>query len=269
MLKKLETELKLRGFSKETVSSYMRHNRLFLDYTKKEPENINEDDIRNYMSYLISDLNLKSRSVSLKKSALKFFYDEILKKNIVNLKTPKIPKSNPEVLSKDEILLLIENAGSSKTKLIMELLYSTGLRVSELVRLKISDINFGDKTLRVKSGKGNKDRITIISQKVLGSLEGHIKGLGDSAEYLFPGHENNNLTTRNVQKIIQSAASRAGIKKKVTPHVLRHSFATHLLENGTDIRLIQELLGHSQLSTTQIYTHVSREQIKKIKSPLD
>lgn len=262
-------ELKLRGFSKETLSSYIRHNKLFLDYIKKEPKEVEEEDIKKYMSYLVSDLSLKPRSVSLKKSALKFFYDEILGKNIVNLKTPKIPKSNPEVLSRDEIFLLIKNAKNNKTRLIIELLYSTGLRVSELVNLKTEQIDFKEKTIRVKSGKGNKDRITIVAGKILKDLEKYIQTLPEASPYLFPGKEKRGLTTRNIQKIIQNVAFKAGIKKRVTPHTLRHSFATHLLENGTDIRLIQELLGHSQLSTTQIYTHVSQEQIKKIKSPLD
>ncbi|MDD5177911.1 MAG: tyrosine-type recombinase/integrase [Candidatus Nanoarchaeia archaeon] len=269
LLKNLEVELKLRGFSKETLSSYMRHNKLFLDYIKKEPDKVTESDIKSYMSYIISDLKLKPRSVSLKKSALKFFYDEILKKNIINLKTPRIPKSNPEVLSRDEIFLLIKNAKSQKTKLIIELLYSTGLRVSELVRLKTDEINFKEKTIRVKAGKGSKDRMTIVGGKVLKELERYLQTLPSENVWIFPGQGRDILTTRNIQKIIQNTAMKAGIKKRVTPHTLRHSFATHLLENGTDIRLIQELLGHSQLSTTQIYTHVSQEQIKKIKSPLD
>jgi integrase/recombinase XerD len=269
MFEHLEIELKLRGFSAQTVKTYMRHNKLFLDYTKKEPRDVNEEDIRKYLAYVISDEKAAPRSVALKKAALKFLYDELMKKGIVNLKTPKIPKSNPSVLTKEEIKALIEAAPRDKTRLIMELIYSSGLRVSECVTLKVNDLDLNSKIINVKSGKGNKDRITILSDAVVAELRRYILTLDKNEQYLFPNSKGSNLSVRNIQKLIQKAAIKAGITKKTSPHVLRHSFATHLLEDGTDIRLIQELLGHSQLSTTQIYTHVSREQLSKIKSPLD
>ncbi|MFH1332188.1 MAG: site-specific tyrosine recombinase/integron integrase [archaeon] len=269
MFDQLETELKLRGFSQQTIKTYIRHNKLFLDYVKKEPSQVTEEDIKNYLAHAISDEKAAPRSIALKKAALKFLYDEMMRKGIVNLKTPKIPKSSPSVLTKEEIKSLIEAAPRDKTRLIMELIYSSGLRVSECVTLKVNDLDLDGKIVRVKSGKGNKDRITILSQTVVNGLRRYILTLDKNEQYLFPNSKGSNLSVRNIQKLVQKAASKAGIKKNVSPHVLRHSFATHLLEGGTDIRLIQELLGHSQLSTTQIYTHVSREQISRIKSPLD
>jgi len=266
IFKKLETELKLRGFSKETIKTYLMHNRLFLNHIKKPTDKIKEQDIRDYLANLISNQNLKPRSISLKISALKFFYKEILKKDIVNLKSPKIPKSIPKVLAKKEISKLISNAKNLKSKLMIQILYSSGLRVSELVTLKLEDLDLEKNEGWVRSGKGSKDRFFILSNKIIPLIKKHISTLDKEEKYVFPG-KNGHLTTRDVQKIIQNAAAKS--KLKATPHTLRHSFATHLLDEGTDIRLIQELLGHSDLSTTQIYTHVSKEQLKKIKSPLD
>jgi integrase/recombinase XerD len=238
-----------------------------LNYIKKPPEQITQEDIKQYLAHEISDKKAKPRTISLKKSALRFLYDEILNKNITDIKTPKIPQSLPSVLTKEEVKKLIDAAGSDKTKLIIELIYSAGLRVSECVKLEIDDIDFNENLINIKSGKGSKDRVTILSPITAEHLKKYILTLEKDEKYLFPGNKDI-LSTRNIQKIIQRAAKKAGITKKTTPHTLRHSFATHLLENGTDIRLIQELLGHSQLSTTQIYTHVSKEQLKKIKSPL-
>jgi integrase/recombinase XerD len=269
MIDQLDTELKLRGFSVQTIKTYTRHNKLFLDYVKKEPKDVSEGDIKSYLAHVISDEKASPRTVALKKAALKFLYDELMKKGIVNLKTPKIPKSNPIVLTKEEVRLLINSAPRDKSRLIMELIYSSGLRVSECVTLKVNDLDLDNKIIRVKSGKGNKDRITIFSSNIIPELKRYILTLDKDEVYLFPNSKGSNLSVRNIQKLIQKSAVKAGIKKKVSPHTLRHSFATHLLEDGTDIRLIQELLGHSQLSTTQIYTHVSKEQLSRIKSPLD
>ena len=267
MLKKLEAELKLRGFSKETLRSYLSHNKLFLNYIKKPPKQITKEDIKQYLAYEISDRKSKPRTISLKRSALKFLYDEIMNKNITDIKTPKIPKSLPSVLTKEEVNKLINSAGSDKTKLIIELIYSAGLRVSECVKLKVEDIDFNEKIINIKSGKGQKDRVTILSPVTAEHINRYLLTLEKDDGYLFPGKEGY-LSTRNIQKIVQQASKRAGITKKTTPHTLRHSFATHLLENGTDIRLIQELLGHSSIATTELYTHISNKQLKSVKSPL-
>jgi integrase/recombinase XerD len=145
------------------------------------------------------------------------------------------------------------------------LLYSTGLRVSELVNLKVEDVNFADKSGWVRHGKGAKDRLFVLSENLANEVQEYLKGKEN--KYLFS--KEGPLTTRNIQKIIKGTKIRAGISKRVTPHTMRHSFATHLLEQGTDIRLIQTMLGHSSLSTTQVYTHVSSDQIKKVANPFD
>ncbi len=269
MFDQLETELKLRGFSAQTIKTYIRHNKLFLDFIKKEPNLVTEEDIKNYLAHVICDDKAAPRTIALKKAALKFLYDELMKKGIVNLKTPKIPKSNPSVLSKDEVKALIDAAPRDKTRLIIGLIYSSGLRVSECVSLKVNELDLDGKIIRVKSGKGNKDRITILSEVVVKELRRYILTLDKDEAYLFPSSKGSNLSVRNIQKLIQKAAIKACIKKKVSPHILRHSFATHLLEGGTDIRLIQELLGHSSISTTELYTHISSQRLKTVKSPLD
>ncbi len=269
ILKKLEVELKLRGFSKHTLDSYLRYNKKFLEFINKEPENVEKDDLKLFLSYLLTERGMSARSLNLVRAALLFCYNEILEKNIINIKTPKIEKSLPTILTKKEILELFKATPNFKSKIMLKLLYSSGLRVSELVNLKYEDLNFEEKTGLVRQGKGKKDRIFIVSQEVLKNIHTFSKKQNKIKSYIFTGPNNKSLTTRNIQKIIKNSAKKAGINKNVTPHKLRHSFATHLLESGTDIRMIQELLGHSNLQTTQIYTHVSRERIRKIINPLD
>lgn len=268
ILKKLETELKLRGFSPNTVKSYTTANTLFLEWVKKQPEQATEQDIKDYLAHLISDKKMAPSSIALKKAALKFLFDEILKKDIVNLKTPKIPKQVPVVLTKDEVRKLIDSAGSYKSKVIIQFLYSTGLRLSELIKLKMGDLEIKEKIGWVRKGKGNKDRMFFLSERIIKELEKYTLTLEPDEQYLFPGQKGH-VSPRNVQKVLENAAKKAGLKKKVHPHMLRHCFATHLLDAGVDIRKIQELLGHANLQTTQIYTSVSKEELKKVKSPLD
>ena len=174
----------------------------------------------------------------------------------------------PTTLSKSEIKLLLQHLKTEKSRLIASLIYAAGLRVSELTNLKISDLNFPEKIGHIRQAKGNKDRIFNIPEFLLEELQYQVKKRNKtSQEYLFTGRSGK-ISTRNIQKIISSAAKRANLKD-VHTHTLRHSFATHLLEDGVDIRKIQELLGHSNLSTTQIYTHISTEELKKIKSPIE
>lgn len=267
ILKKLETELRIRGFSDHTIKSYILQNRLFLEFIKKQPDNIEEDDIKEYFAHLQKN-NLSNKTLALKKAALSFLYKEILNKDILRFKTPRAERKIPEILTKDEVKSLINITKNLKSKLIIKLLYSTGLRVSELTNLRLKDLSIDKKEAWVRKGKGSKDRFFKISDLLINDLQKYISTLKENEEFLFPG-KNNTLTTRNIQKIIGRAASKANISKRVSPHKLRHSYATHLLEAGVDIRIIQELLGHANLSTTEIYTHVSKEQLRKVKSPLD
>ncbi len=263
ILQDLLTEMKLRGMSASTVESYMKFNKNFLVFVNKKPGDVDLQDIKLYLAHLVSDLNLAARSVNLARAALFFYYNDVLEKGFNKVKTPKINASLPVVLSKSEVSKLIECAGSRKSRLMLMMLYSSGLRVSELVGMRWNDLELGDRVAWVRGGKGRKDRMVILSDKIVSELS-DIRGAG----FVFPGRDGP-LSVKNVQKIVRVASKNAGLNKKVTPHTLRHSFATHLLDAGTDIRVIQELLGHSNLQTTQIYTHISSEQKRKVKSPLD
>tara|TARA_Y100000034_G_C6904401_1_gene419231 strand:+ start:3793 stop:4611 length:819 start_codon:yes stop_codon:yes gene_type:complete len=267
ILKKLETELRIRGFSVHTIKSYILQNRLFLEFIKKEPETVEEDDIKEYFAHLQKN-NISNKTLALKKAALNFLYKEILNKDILRFKTPKAEKKIPEVLTQEEIKSLIKSTKSLKSRLIIKFLYSTGLRVSELTGLRLKDLSIDKKEGWVRKGKGSKDRFFKLSDLLLKDLNKYLSTLDENEKYIFPG-KNKTITPRNIQKILERSASKANISKSASPHKLRHSFATHLLDQGVDIRIIQELLGHADLSTTQIYTHVSKEQLKKIKSPLD
>ncbi len=267
--KKLETEMKLRGFSKQTSKMYLFYNTKFLEYIKKPPEGIDDDDIKEYLAHKMSDHSLSNASISLIKASLKFFYAEILGKNLALIKTPKASKKLPIVLTRKEIRDLLDNTENPKHRLLIELLYSTGLRLSECVNLKYSDLDLNDGIGWVRMGKGAKDRIFIISGMFRRDLlEYKEKSGADGKGYIFLTN-GKKMSPRGIQHAIKKAAKRAGIEKDVHVHTLRHSFATHLLEDGVDIRKIQTLLGHANLQTTQIYTQVSSEEIKKIKSPLD
>ncbi len=262
-IEKLKTELKLKGSSELTVRNYVWFVEKFLSSVNKTIDELNEEHVKTFLASMIDS---KSRStVSLAASSLKYFFS-LLDKKISSVNLPKKEKTLPEVLTKDEVKKIISLAETNKSRLIIQLLYSSGVRVSELVNLKVSDMNFQEKIAWVRKGKGKKDRVFILSEKLIPELQKYISRHPENV-YVFSKEKP--LTTRNIQKIVKKLAMKAEIQKKVTPHTLRHSYATHLLEAGTDIRKIQALLGHENLSTTQIYTHVSTEELKKVKNPLD
>ncbi|MCE8428062.1 MAG: tyrosine-type recombinase/integrase [Candidatus Methanoperedens sp.] len=269
VLKKLETELKLRGFSKQTSRMYLFYNRKFIEYIRKSPEDIDENDIREFLAYKISDQSLSNASIVLIKAALKFFYTDMLGINLSIIKTPKASKKLPVVLNRQEIKDLLENTKNTKHRLLIELLYSAGLRLSECINLQYHDLDMNDGIGWVRHGKGAKDRIFILSEMFKKDLLEYMKQTGAGGKGHIFSVNRRKMSPRGIQHAIKISAERAGIKKNVHVHTLRHSFATHLLENGIDVRKIQKLLGHSNLQTTQIYTQVSSEEIKKIKSPLD
>lgn len=264
----LKVELKLRGFSMNTEKTYLFHNEKFLAFIKKEPKDIAENDIKLYLAQLLSDEKQKS-SVALVRSALLFYYNEVLHKSIAGIKTPKIPKKLPITLTKEEIRRLIEAATHEKSKLLIKLLYASGLRISEALKLKVEDLEQEQRIGWVRGGKGGKDRMIILSEQVLHDMKSFLLGRGIVSGHIFLGKDGKPMSSRNAQKIITNAARAAGIAKQVTPHKLRHSFATHLREAGQDLRVIQELLGHSSIQTTEIYTHVSTEEKRKVISPAD
>jgi len=262
-VEKLKTELKLRGFSPLTARNYSFFVEKMLNKSGKPAEQLTEEDAKKYLAELF---DTKSKNtIMLAAASLKFFYIEVLKKSFSDVRIPKKDKALPEIMSKEEVKKLINAADNVKSRLIISTLYSSGLRVSELVNLKVDDLNLMENTGWVRKGKGSKDRLFAISKELSEELQSYIKERGNK----FVFSKEKPLTTRNIQKIIKGVRIRAGINKRVTPHTLRHSFATHLLEQGTDIRIIQAMLGHSSLNTTQIYAHVSNEMIKKVTNPLE
>ncbi|HDL02359.1 MAG TPA: integrase [Candidatus Pacearchaeota archaeon] len=266
-LKKIEIELKISKASPNTIKNYIKQNQLLLDFTEKQPETTTTDDIKEYIS---ENLTTKAAStITLFLAAIRYAHTTILQTDpTIPIRRPKKEIHLPTTLSKQEIKLLFQNLKTEKSKLIASLIYAAGLRVSELTNLKIQDLNFPEKIGHIRQAKGNKDRIFNIPEFLQDDLKYQAEQqIKQNQEYLFTGRSGK-LSTRNIQKIISSAANRANLKN-VHTHTLRHSFATHLLEDGIDIRKIQELLGHANLSTTQIYTHVSTEELKKIKSPID
>ncbi|MFH1641677.1 MAG: tyrosine-type recombinase/integrase [Nanoarchaeota archaeon] len=285
--KQLETELKLRGFSKLTIKTYLLHNQKFIDFLKSEgtgaeyqksllskgsdrtPEDVTNRDLKAYIAYLLSDKGLSPASVNLVISALKFNYVEVLKKQIfAGIVHPKPNKKLPVVLTKEEIRNMVDLTKNKKHKLLILLLYSTGLRVSEAVSLRLRDINLKEKTAFIKYGKGKKERFVKLSNIFIKKYTSYIKKRKNSSIYLFNSVKSP-ISTRQAERIVKKASLRAGLQKKVFCHALRSSFATHLLDNGTDIRVIQELLGHANLATTERYTHVSKKRILEVRSPAD
>jgi integrase/recombinase XerD len=267
-LHKIEIELKISKNSPHTIKNYIRRNKDLLDFIKKSPEEISEEDVKHYLAENLSDKAASSIIQFL--AAIRYSYQAILKKDItLGIRRPKKERRIPTVLTKDEISKLFLVLTNKKSKLMISLLYACGLRVSELANLKAKDLFFDEKVGYVKQAKGRKDRMFNIPDFLFQDLKNQVeKQKISNQEYLFSGSKGK-LSSRNFQKIVEKATRKAGIQKEVHCHTLRHSFATHLLEQGTDIRKIQELLGHADLSTTQIYTHISSEELKKIKSPID
>jgi len=267
-LDKLRVELKISKNSDHTLRNYVRANQALLNYTNKLPSDITPDDVKLYMADNLADK--ASSSIILFLAAVKYAHFNILGVDpTVKIKRPRKERHLPVVLSKEEVTSILSAIENKKSHLMISILYACGLRVSELVNLKVLDLDFAEKVGHVRQGKGRKDRIFNIPESLSQKLQEQANlQRTQQQEHLFSGPLGA-LSPRNIQKIVETSARNAGIEKHVHPHTMRHSFATHLLESGVDIRMIQELLGHADLSTTQQYAHVSTKQLKKIKSPLD
>ncbi len=267
LLKKTKNELLLRGYSQKTVKSYLNCLEKYFLFKRRSWKVLEVDSIRKFLLRM----NKKGRAaqtVNLYLNAIKFFYREVMKSTErVEIRFVKKNKRIPVVLSRKEVGLIVGSIKNIKHKLILSLAYGAGLRVSEVVGLKIADLDLEELTVCIREGKGKRDRISIVPEKIRGDLQNLVIGRAGE-NFVFQSERGGKLTSASAQKVFKNGLVKAGIKKKASFHSLRHSFATHLLENGVSIRYVQELLGHQSIRTTQIYTKVMNPRLKKIKSPL-
>lgn len=260
---KLELELKSRGFSRKTVKAYLFHASCFLKHMGTESS---QEDIHRYSVDLSKTMD--PLTINLRISAVKFFYQNVLGREL-QVNFMKRPKRIPEVLTKDETIAILNRISNPKHRLLIETIYGCGLRVSEAAKLKKQDIRFEEGILYLRQAKGRKDRVVMLPKAIAYRLKSYIDARSDNNPYVFDSARGGHITIRTIQCILKSAVKKARITKNVHVHTLRHSYATHLLENGTDIRVIQRLLGHNDVRTTEIYTHISNAFIKTVNSPLD
>jgi len=252
------------------VKGYLYYNRDFLSFLKKAAHDVTDSDIKDYLLHLAEERQSATATLNQAINALKFYYGTMLKKKFLyEIKRPRKDKILPEVLSKEEVSSIINGTANIKHKALLMTIYSSGLRLGETARLEQAHLDRDRMLIFVKGAKGRKDRYTLLSPKALELIDLYIKRY-EPRKWLFEGAKAGRyLSKRSIEKVFDQACERAGIQKDVSVHDLRHSFATHLLEGGTDLRYIQELLGHASSKTTEIYTHVSTKSLGRIRSPLD
>ena len=262
--------LKLKNYSPSTLKSYGYCFNLFLDHFKNvDIKELTKEQITDFL-YKESQKGLSYGYQNQIINAIKFYFEKVLgrKRELYNIPRAKKPQKLPTVFSEEEIIKLIGEIENLKHKSVLYLIYSAGLRISESVNMKIADIDSKRNLINVRGAKGKKDRTTLLSQKLLIMLREYYKQYRPK-EYLFEGETGGQYSVKSIQNVFNRALKRSGIRKKATVHSLRHSFATHLLEHGTDLRYIQQLLGHNSSKTTEIYTHITKKGMDKITSPLD
>lgn len=260
-----------KNYAPQTEKAYLHHLNLFLDYIKNEKvSEVNSKVLLDYFNNLKKEKLFSYSSMKQSLASIRFLYLDVLRKEIdfdFFIKMKK-PNSLPNVLTINEVKKIVSSIDNLKHRAIISTIYSCGLRISEAVNLEIKDIDSSSMTIKIVNAKGKNDRYVMLSPKLLELLREYFVEYKPK-KYLFVGQFGDSYSARSIQQIFNKAVKIAGIKKRVTVHSLRHSFASHLLDNGTDIRFIQELLGHKHLSTTQIYTHINPVSVKKIKSPFD
>lgn len=268
----IRREMRLRNYSSKTTKSYLSCLRSFIAFIHpKHPRKVLEEDIREYLLHLIEQKNFSASSINQVFNALRFLYVDLYKMpfQIGNIPRPRKERKLPDVLTQEEVKRLLQVVSNPKHRMVLMITYSAGLRIGEVTRLHPEDIDPGRRMIHIRCGKGKKDRYTILSQKVMNELSNYLS-VYRPTKYLFEGdHDGKPYSQSSIQQVFRRAVKNAEITKQATVHTLRHSFATHLLEQGVDLRYIQELLGHSSSKTTEIYTHVSSKNIAAIRSPLD
>jgi integrase/recombinase XerD len=267
LLRKTEAELRVRNSSPRTVRSYVQALSAYFTFKGQALDHPDEQSIRTYIIRKL-ERGAAAQTARLHLQAIKFFYREVMRSpEPISVKYAKKPSALPAILSRTEIERLLSETKNIKHKLLLSLAYGAGLRVSEVINLRAGDIDLPEKIVWVKEGKGRKDRVTLLPEKLIGALPLLLQGR-KSTDYLFESERGGKLSPRTAHAVFAAASKKAGIGKAVTFHSLRHSFATHLLENGTDIRYVQALLGHANIRTTQRYTQVTNPALKNIRSPL-
>lgn len=263
-------KLQIKRYSNNTVKTYVSCFERFINYfPDKNLENLDEMDVRNYLMHLVK-ANWSNSFINQSINSIKFYYEVVLglPNRFYAIERPRPERKLPVVLSQEEVKAMLKVTENIKHKCILSLLYSAGLRRGELLSLKPEDIDSSRMMIKINDAKGNKDRYTLLGASTLNDLRRYYREYRPEI-FLFEGRKGGKYSVASVANIIHKAADLAGIKKKVTAHTLRHSFATHLLENGTDLRYIQLLLGHNSTKTTEIYTHVAKHHFISIKNPID
>lgn len=270
-LEDFKTLLKIKRYSYRTIKSYSNAIKVFLSaFPNENPLDIKVNGIETFINSMVINKNISQAYQKILVGAIKLFYNELLRKNYkLNYLYPDRPERKlPVILDKTEVQLLLNSVENLKHKAILSMIYSAGLRLNEAIEMKVSDIDSYRMLIKIVKGKGKKDRYVMLSEKLLLLLREYYKEYKPK-EYLFEGQKGGKYSARSVQAIFKVALRKANITKKASVHTLRHSFAVHLFESGTDIRIIQQLLGHNSIKTTQIYTQVSNANISKVNSPLD
>lgn len=263
--------LKLKAYSENTIRTYVLEFSQLLYILKSNPvQNLTHDRLKSYFLYCINELKIKENHLHSRINAIKFYFEQVLKREkfFMDIPRPQKPSTLPKVIDINDVKKMLNNITNIKHRVMLKLCYGMGLRVSEVVGLKITDIDSSRMQVLVSQGKGKKDRYVNLPESVLEELRLYYKEYSPKV-YLFEGQAGGQYSIRSVQQVFKQSMENAKIKKPVGIHSLRHSYATHLMEQGTDVSFIKELLGHNDIKTTLIYTHVSKKALSKVKSPLD
>jgi len=267
----MEMDMRLRRFSPKTIACYLACMKGVAKHFRKSPAELGDEEIRAYLYHLMEERKVSQSVLVQTYSALKFFFEKTLQKQWNAFRIPRCKQRRklPGVLSREEVESILSATKNLKHRAILMTIYSAGLRIGEATRLKVSDIDSGRMMIRVNEGKGLKDRYSLLGERNLEMLRRYWKTYRP-LEWLFPGRNASGpVSTSAIQRVFKTSLEKAGIKKKASVHTLRHCFATHLLESGTDLYYIQRLLGHKSAGTTSVYLHITGKDIGKIKSPID
>lgn len=270
LLLPLKTELLRRNYSRKTEKAYFLYNRAFLRATGKHPCYVEDSDLTGYLDDIHYSRKLSSVTVRSILQALKFYYNSVLGKQfLLSYSIPKREKKIPEALTKDEVFRILKSPVNAKHRLLLSLCYGAGLRVSELVSIRGTDLEWSKNQIRVRQGKGKKDRFTILPKFCKEELRKKVNRFGENA-WVFQGQSSgSHIHVRTAERVFESSRDKALVKKEVSIHDLRHAFAIHLLESGTSIKIIQKLLGHVSVRTTEIYARITDPSLLMVQSPLD